>query len=546
MIEWYEYQQELEYRYLVEDRTLEDLVNILYRDHNISVTKRTLLRKFKQWDCSKYMKGLVQNTELQELISRLWLQHFSPREILHALSSHGFNISLTQLKKIRLHSTMRLLTRQSPTATNDIQSQLEEVISAQEASGQAIRYGQSYMRALIRSQGLFVSDRYLQNFMRERNPQQADLRARATLRRRGQFEIKGPNRVWSIDGHDKLSPFGFQIYASIDAYSRKIIWCYVGHSNRTAVSVNKQFLVAIRLLNLFPKLVRSDMGGETVLLCNSQLLLRRHSKPNLEFRKAYSYGTSTRNQRIESWWNLLANAQTDTWRAIFGCLRETGYYNGGMLDEACLQFIYMSMIRRHIATFVETHNQHKIRHQRNRAHYLPTGRPNFLYHYPPAGIHDYGEPPSLQVLAALEADVAPYDLDEYLPDTIRLRFTDILFAGGFPIEYQFNEGHLDAYRYLRSEMLQYMQLNPLYEFQTLSRPLGVETWLQRYGNLVEIEQEGNTFRLCQLEMQLIPTDDEGPTSVGTQNCIGSINAVDENDIDVDSNMDEEDTYRLEI
>ena len=59
-------------------------------------------------------------------------------------------------------------------------------------------------------------------------------------RRRREFSIKGPNRVLSVDGHDKLSRFGFEIYRTIDAYSRYIVWRYVGISNRTAVSVNKQ------------------------------------------------------------------------------------------------------------------------------------------------------------------------------------------------------------------------------------------------------------------------------------------------------------------
>ena len=59
---------------------------------------------------------------------------------------------------------------------------------------------------------------------------------------RQEFQIKGPNRVLSFDGHDKLSRFEFEIYEAIDAYSRYIVWCYIGIYNRTAVSVNKQYL----------------------------------------------------------------------------------------------------------------------------------------------------------------------------------------------------------------------------------------------------------------------------------------------------------------
>ena len=83
--------------------------------------------------------------------------------------------------------------------------------------------------------------------------------------------VKGPNRVWSINGHDKLSRFGFQVYAAIDAYSRYIVWCYIGHSNRTAISVNKQYLTTVSLTNIIPKMIRSDKGVKlyccVILIC---------------------------------------------------------------------------------------------------------------------------------------------------------------------------------------------------------------------------------------------------------------------------------------
>jgi len=79
-------------------------------------------------------------------------------------------------------------------------------------------------------------------------------------RQQKEFTVKGPNRLLSIDGHDKLSRFGFEIYGAIDAYSRYIIWCYVGISNRTAVSVNKQYLGLLPTTLHMPKVIRSDKG----------------------------------------------------------------------------------------------------------------------------------------------------------------------------------------------------------------------------------------------------------------------------------------------
>jgi len=39
----------------------------------------------------------------------------------------------------------------------------------------------------------------------------------------GAYHAPGPNHVWSIDGHHKLSMFGIEIYAGIDAFSRYLL-----------------------------------------------------------------------------------------------------------------------------------------------------------------------------------------------------------------------------------------------------------------------------------------------------------------------------------
>lgn len=91
-------------------------------------------------------------------------------------------------------------------------------------------------------------------------------KAFASSRRRKESFVKGPNRVFSIDGHDKLSKFGFEIYGAIDAYSRYIVSCYVEISNRTAVSVNKQYLRLIRHTLHMPMLICSDKGKYNIII----------------------------------------------------------------------------------------------------------------------------------------------------------------------------------------------------------------------------------------------------------------------------------------
>jgi hypothetical protein len=72
----------------------------------------------------------------------------------------------------------------------------------------------------------------------------------------------------------------------------------------------KYFLQAVRKYG-FPKKVCSNKGEETDLIAKCQVTFRRDQKPELPFFKAYIYRTSTANQRIESWWNLLTTSQTE-------------------------------------------------------------------------------------------------------------------------------------------------------------------------------------------------------------------------------------------
>jgi hypothetical protein len=47
----------------------------------------------------------------------------------------------------------------------------------------------------------------------------------------------GLDWIWLINKHNKLLPFGIEVYAYINAYSRNIIWIYVGISNYISHSI---------------------------------------------------------------------------------------------------------------------------------------------------------------------------------------------------------------------------------------------------------------------------------------------------------------------
>jgi hypothetical protein len=108
-----------------------------------------------------------------------------------------------------------------------------------------------------------------------------------------------------LDCHDKLSDWGIEIYAAVDAYSRFIIWIYVGISNRTEQSVAVQYNSTIAQIGYHPQILQTDCGKETLLMLEIYFLVACTSEPCVKLEECYFYDTSKKNQRIESWWSQL-------------------------------------------------------------------------------------------------------------------------------------------------------------------------------------------------------------------------------------------------
>jgi hypothetical protein len=133
-------------------------------------------------------------------------------------------------------------------------------------------------------------------------------------RHREEFIVPGPDYIWSLDGHDKLSDWGIEIYAAIDAYSRFIVWIYVGISNRTEQSVLLQYNQTVSQVGYHPRIIRTDHGKETLLMAELHFMLARTSEPGVKLHNCYYYGTSRKNQRIEAWWSQLEKSCLWRWR----------------------------------------------------------------------------------------------------------------------------------------------------------------------------------------------------------------------------------------
>lgn len=68
----------------------------------------------------------------------------------------------------------------------------------------------------------------------------------------------------------------------------------------------------------------------------------------------------------------------------------TGQFDGTHIaDRITLLVLYMPLVRREIEGYTEVWNCHHIRKQKQRPNAV-TGQPKVLYHWPPAGVTQYG------------------------------------------------------------------------------------------------------------------------------------------------------------
>ncbi|KAL4962587.1 uncharacterized protein BDV14DRAFT_178267 [Aspergillus stella-maris] len=391
------------------------IADIISNRYGIKVGERTIKSRLSIWGSQKSNRTASRDTVLHARIKVLIYQvGLSDEEILHTLKLEGYDITARSLKYIR-HQKGFLRRLANPVAD---QAQVENVLNQLRtdlATGQIEGYGIGFLHQHFKNQGFLIGRDRLFSMYKQLAPAAVHRRLQDLQRHRGAYLTPGPNFIWSIDGYLKLAPYGIEVYAAIDAYSRYIIWVYVGISSRTAVSVLRQFLDTLAVTQQQPRLVRSDRGTETVLLAEAQYKLQQSLHPDINIRDCYLYGTSTANQRIEAWWLQLTRGMLYRYQEYFYALQEEGKFSMDQLgDRIALYAIYMPLIRTQITSFVRTWNQHRIRKQSNRPYSVP-GKPWMNYHFPPTGVENEGIQFNMDLFKQLQQDVKDWDTDQYLP-----------------------------------------------------------------------------------------------------------------------------------
>ena len=221
---------------------------------------------------------LVEASE-EDLIRDLFRKGHSSTVICDFLETkHGIVMSLKTLKR-RLKQ-LNLSRRASYAPMETLNSAIRTELNG---SGQLLGY-RAMWQTLQQTHSLTVRRDNVMQALRFLNPDRVSLRHRRRFFRRS-YCAAGPDQVWHADGYDKLKPFGIAISGCIDGYSRRLMWLSSGSTNNNPAVIAQYYLQCVSL-RMF------------------QCSLREDHTDDFAGPLSHMYGTSTANQRIESWWSI--------------------------------------------------------------------------------------------------------------------------------------------------------------------------------------------------------------------------------------------------
>lgn len=130
-------------------------------------------------------------------------------------------------------------------------------------------------------------------------------------------------------------------------------------TNNTSATVMTEFHGATTRYGV-PSRVRSDKGGENMLVCHYMVCIRGIN------RGSHIAGSSTRNQRIERLWRDVYRCVASTYHTLFQSMEATG-----VLDPDCevdlftLHCLYLPRINHLLDEFTKAWNRHPLRTEHN-------------------------------------------------------------------------------------------------------------------------------------------------------------------------------------
>ncbi|XP_063684502.1 uncharacterized protein LOC134825858 [Bolinopsis microptera] len=297
-----------------------------------------------------------------------------PKEFPH------YKFSESNLRRMLKHFGIRK-TREADKA--NLRGYIELILARSTGS-----LGYRAVAAILRNKyDIRVSEKAVEDELLEIEPENVARRDPANKLKhvqKGDFSVKGPNYLYSLDGHDKLAglfgaTFDIHIYGAMDTFSRKVMVMKVAHTNKNPKIVGKMYFDFVMKNRFIPRRIRVDRGTETGEIAAIQLfLLQKNGFPQTPI-EGVIYGPSTAN-RIERLWRTLKEHLEPMYKEQLRELASSGYYQpADPVDRNLLSAIYIPHVQRSLDEFVQYWNSHKIRAQSIE---MPCGRPDVLFDNP--------------------------------------------------------------------------------------------------------------------------------------------------------------------
>ena len=128
----------------------------------------------------------------------------------------------------------------------------------------------------------------------------------------------------------------------------------------------------VESLHTVPRIVRADRGSENTIIGALQSFFRAS-----DLSSCFQYGSSTRNQWLESWWSQLRRLWLNWWINYFKDMKDISIFDSSLkYHKKCLRFCFMEIIQKELNETRRLWNNHRIRYNRNSE--CPTDRSDVL------------------------------------------------------------------------------------------------------------------------------------------------------------------------
>lgn len=319
----------------------------------------------------------IQGEEFIEEITSYFNRKYSYSEIRQLMKKH-YQCEISRIGLLRLLKKYNLR-RKNIEESNPVELMTAIEIEL-EGSGLNLGYRAMHRRIESSPYNLRAKERTVLSFMRVLDPLGVESRRKRKLQRR-RYKAQGPNFVWHMDGHAKLSRFGFPIHGAIYGFSRKVLWLEVATTNNNPHVIAHHYLKTVKKLKCCPSIIRCDKGTENVQVEALQIAFRHLHNDEFAAEKSFIVGKSTHNQRIEAFWVHIQRLCTAHYMDLFKELQEQNVLNiTNKLQLECLRYSFGPLIRYDVYRAADEWNNHKVREQKSKD--ILGGKPNILYELP--------------------------------------------------------------------------------------------------------------------------------------------------------------------